>query len=59
MKIEKSGDTVKFRFRLDGEEIRRIVSMQELVDFLVGKNRQESNLPDDKFPVKFKLEPPV
>ncbi len=53
MKITKSGDSIKFRFRIDGEEIRRIVSMQELVDFLVGKDRQESNLPDDRFPVKF------
>ncbi len=53
MKITKSGDSVKFRFRVEGEEIRRVVSIQELMDFLVGKDRQESNLPDDRFPVKF------
>lgn len=53
MKITKAGNSVKFRFRLDGEEIRRVISVQELVDFLVGKDRQESNLPDDRLPVKF------
>ena len=52
MNIQKSGDSVKFRFLLNGEEIRRIVPIQELVEFLVGESRQESNLPDDRLPIK-------
>lgn len=53
MKVNREGESVKFRLRYDGREIRRIVPLSELVEFLEGDGVRESNLPHDKVPVKF------
>src|SRR5690348_14391613 len=54
MKISKSGDSVTFRYMHDNRQIRRVVSIAELTEFLEGGRREESNLPDGRLPVVFK-----
>jgi integrase len=54
MKISKEGDSVTFRYSFEQRQIRRVVSISELTEFLEGGRREESNLPDGRLPVAFK-----
>lgn len=54
MQISKEGDSVTFRFTFEHRQIRRVVSVAELTEFLEGGRREESNLPDGRLPVKCK-----
>lgn len=53
MKISKAGDGVRFEYRFDKQYVRRVVSLQELTEFLEGRRREESNLADGKLPELF------
>ncbi|MBI3550891.1 MAG: tyrosine-type recombinase/integrase [Elusimicrobia bacterium] len=54
MQISKAGDSVTFRYSFEHRQIRRVVSVAELTEFLEGGRREESNLPDGRLPVVFK-----
>lgn len=53
MQISKAGDSVTFRYTFEHRQIRRVVSVAELTEFLEGGRREESNLPDGRLPVNF------
>jgi integrase len=53
MKISREGELVRFSFRRDGQRVRRVVSLSDLIQFLEGARLEESNLPDGRLPVKF------
>lgn len=53
MKVKRIGNDVHFEFRHAKQYVRRVVSLEELTDFLEGGRREETNLPAERLPVKF------
>lgn len=53
MKVRRDSNDIHFEYRYENRYIRRVVSLDELTDFLEGGRREESNLPAEKLPVKF------